>query len=124
MHEYIHADIFRKLNKLNATSGSLDFKKTYDLYGDQHGTMAQLYLNSMKEVLKGFHKNVLTDDYDKYTKYYGSEPSDAFYEALAWGGLRDNNVKAWVDLPAEKKTTIIDLAGRAILLSKTVPCPN
>ena len=78
----------------------------------------------MQEALKGFHKNVLTDDYNKYTNYYGEAPSDAFYEALAWGGLRDNDVKAWVDLPAEKKTAIAALANRAILLSKTVPCPN
>ncbi len=123
-HEYIHADIFRKLNTLYNTSGTTDFKKMYEVYENQHGTMAELYLNSMKEALKEFHKNVLTDDYNKYINYYGEAPNDAFYEALPWGGLRDNDVKAWVDLPAEKKIAIEALANRAILLSKTVPCLN
>lgn len=57
----------------------------------------------MKEALKGLCKNLLIDDYSKYTQYYGEEPSDAFYDALSWGGLRDANVKAWADLPTDKK---------------------
>ncbi|MEO8237433.1 MAG: hypothetical protein ABI576_04935 [Flavobacterium sp.] len=124
LHEYIHADIQRKLYTLTSTDEEKnDFKKLYDLYGNQHGTMAGLYLQSMKKALKEFHKNVLTDDYNKYTDYYGEAPSDAFYEALAWGGLKENDVKDWTDLPEDKKATIEKLANRAILLSKTVPCP-
>jgi hypothetical protein len=125
LHEYIHADIFRKLNTATGTNEErLDFKNTYEAYGNQHGTMAGLYLDSMKDALKGFHKNVLTDDYNKYTNYYGETPSDAFYEALAWGGLRDSDVKAWTDLSAGKKAAIEALANRVPLLSKIVPCPN
>ena len=125
LHEYIHADIFRKLNTTSTVVGdrAIDFKDTYDKYGNQHGAMAALYLNSMKEALKEFHKTALIDDYNKYTKYYDEVPSDDFYEALAWGGLRENNVKAWVDLPADKKTAIENLSNRATLLSKDVPCP-
>lgn len=126
LHEYIHADIYRKISTIenDKSQEGLDFKKTYEAYErDQHSTMATLYLNSMKEALKGFHKNVLTDDYNKYTNYFGEVPSDAFYEALAWGGLKDNDVKAWNDLPADKKAAIEKLANRASLLSKTVPCP-
>lgn len=122
LHEYIHADIFRKLNTKYDTSGGLDFKKTYDAYGSQHGTMAGLYLQSMKEALKEFHKNVLTDDYNKYTNYYGEAPSDDFYQALAWGGLKDSNVKAWTDLSATQQAAIQSLASRTNLLTKTVPC--
>jgi hypothetical protein len=122
MHEYIHADIFRKLNTTDNVSGALDFKNTYEKYGNAHGTMAELYLDSLKEALKTFHKNVLTNDYNNYINYYGEESADAFYEAMAWGGLRDNNVKAWVDLPPEKKTAIQALADREILLSKISPC--
>lgn len=70
------------------------FKTTYETCGNQHNTTALMYLNSMREALKEFHKNVFTDDYNKYINYYGEVPSDVFYEALAWGGLRDNNVKA------------------------------
>ncbi|WP_281322763.1 hypothetical protein [Flavobacterium aestivum] len=126
LHEYIHADIFRKLNTASTEIGnrSADFKETYAKYENQHGAMAVLYLSSMKEALKEFHKYVLTDDYNKYTAYFGEAPSDAFYEALAWGGLRDSDVKAWTDLSAEKKAEIEKLASRVPLLSKTVPCPN
>lgn len=124
LHEYIHADMYRKLYTKDVTNIEvLDFKKTYEAYGNQHGAIGALYIDSMKEALKAFHRNVLTDDYNKYTNYYGT-PTDAFYEALAWGGLRDSNVKAWTDLPAEKKATIEALANRVPLLSKTVPCPN
>ncbi|MDN3675052.1 hypothetical protein QWY99_18620 [Flavobacterium branchiarum] len=125
LHEYIHADIFRKLNTTTGTNQEkLDFKTTYEAYGNQHNTIASMYLNSMREALKEFHKNVLTDDYNKYINYYGEVPSDAFYEALAWGGLRDNNVKAWTDLSADKKAAIEKLASRVPLLSKLVPCPQ
>ncbi|KIA98941.1 hypothetical protein OA93_06880 [Flavobacterium sp. KMS] len=124
LHEYIHADIFRKLNTTTGTNQEkLDFKTTYEAYGNQHNTIASMYLNSMRDALKEFHKNVLTDDYNKYINYYGEVPSDAFYEALAWGGLRDNNVKAWTDLSADKKAAIEKLASRVPLLSKLVPCP-
>ncbi len=126
LHEYIHADIFRKLYTTSDEIGnkSTDFKKTYDQYENQHGAIAGLYLNSMKEALKEFHKSVLTDDYNKYINYFGEVPNDAFYEALAWGGLRDGDVKAWTDLPAEKKAEIEKLSSRIPLLSKAAPCSN
>jgi hypothetical protein len=125
LHEYIHADIFRKLGtNLGTDKESLDFKTTYEAYGNQHSTIAILYLNGMKEALKEFHKTVLTDDYNKYTQYYGEVPSDEFYEALAWGGLKDANVKAWTDLPATKKASIEALASRVPMLSKMTPCSN
>ncbi|MRX41744.1 hypothetical protein GJU43_20880 [Flavobacterium sp. LC2016-23] len=125
LHEYIHADIFRKLStKLGTDKERLDFKTTYEAYGEQHSTIAALYLNSMKEALKKFHQSVLTDDYNKYTQYYGEAPSDAFYEALAWGGLQDANVKAWTDLPEDKKAAIKALANRVPMLSKAAPCTN
>ena len=79
--------------------------------------------NRQKEILKEFHKTVLIEDYNKYTNHFGEVPSDAFYEAFAWGGLKENDIKAWNDLPADKKAAIEKLANKAILLSKTVPCP-
>ncbi len=126
LHEYVHADIFRKLNTASSLVGerAVDFKTTYDAYGNQHGVMASLYINSMKEALKEFHKTVLTNDYNGYVKYFEEEPSDAFYEAMAWNGLKENNVKAWVDLPADKKASIESLVKRGNLLTKTAPCPN
>jgi hypothetical protein len=123
LHEYIHADIWRKLSTTNNVAAA-DFKKLYDLYDSQHGAMAALYLNSMKEALKDFHKNALTEDYNKYVAFWGHEPTDAFYEAMAWGGLQENDVKDWVDLPAEKKKEIIALANKEnAYLTKNAPCP-
>lgn len=124
LHEYIHADIFRKLNTKYPISGELNFKKTYETYGSQHGTMGALYITSMRDALKSFHKNVLTNDYNGYINYYGETPSDAFYEALAWGGLRDSNVKAWEDLSTLMKTEIENLVKRNAVLTRTAPCPN
>ena len=125
LHEYIHADMYRKLYTTEVTNQEvLDFKKTYEAYGNQHGAMGALYINSMKDALKAFHKNVLTDDYNKYINFYGEAPSDTFYEAMAWGGLRDSDVKSWTDLSPEKKAAIETLASRVTGFSKTVPCPN
>ena len=71
------------------------------------------------KLYKAFHKNVLIDDYNKYTNYFDETPS-----AMAWSGLRDNNVKAWVGLPAEKKAAIEALANRVPKLSTIAPCPT
>jgi hypothetical protein len=123
LHEYIHADIIRKLYTANNIPGTLDFNLVYDKYGSQHGTMAALYLSSMKEALKEFNKTVLPNDYKNYTDYYGEEPSDAFYEALAWSGLKDNDVQAWTNLSPEQQRDINQLADRVTKMSKSVNCP-
>ncbi|MBU2062398.1 MAG: hypothetical protein KKH44_11185 [Bacteroidetes bacterium] len=47
-----------------------------------------------------------------------------FYEATAWNRLKENNVKAWVDFPADKKTSIESLVKRGNLLTKAAPCSN
>ncbi|WP_338838797.1 hypothetical protein [Flavobacterium ginsenosidimutans] len=124
LHEYIHADMYRKLNTTNSKDiDASDFKKVFETYENQHNAMAQVYLSSMKDALKAFHKTVLSTDYNNYVNYYGEVPSDAFYEALAWGGLKDSNVKAWADLTPDKKASINSLANRVPILGKTVPCP-
>ncbi|MDR7212745.1 uncharacterized protein YbaA (DUF1428 family) [Flavobacterium piscis] len=125
LHEYIHADLIRKEYTGSKVPGerAIDFKIAYNAYENQHGVMASLYITSMKEALKAFHKMVLTDDYNKYTNHFGEVPSDAFYEAMAWNGLKENDVKAWNDLTANQKATIEKLANRGNLLSKIVPCP-
>jgi len=53
--------------------------------------------------LMTFHKNVLKTDYKKFVKYNnGQEPTDLFYEALAWRGLKEHNVEAYKDLTPKK----------------------
>ncbi|PIV93096.1 MAG: hypothetical protein COZ17_05415 [Flavobacteriaceae bacterium CG_4_10_14_3_um_filter_33_47] len=113
LHEYIHADIYRKLlteeDKTNPEI--LNFQDTYNKYKEQfkdelattaHQTMGYLYVNSMRDALKAFHKNVLKSDYEKYTNYNGHEPTDLFYEALAWRGLKEHNVEAYKDIDLDK----------------------
>jgi hypothetical protein len=123
LHEYIHADITSKLNT-DPKDGESDFQKSYIKYGDQHEAMGSIYINSMRDALKAFHKEILTTDYKAYINYYDQTPSDSFYEALAWGGLKDNNIKTWKDLSSEKKAEIEYYAERAAKLSKISPCPE
>ncbi|WP_396602382.1 hypothetical protein [Algibacter sp. R77976] len=123
LHEYIHADIFRKLKTKYPTSDELDFRKSYEEYESQHGTMAAIYVASMREALKGFHKSILTDDFNKYTVYYEEEPSDDFYEALAWQGLSQYGLKAWTDLSDERRNKLTNLSLRVATLTNSI-CPN
>ncbi|MGV8813687.1 MAG: hypothetical protein ACOH2D_06210 [Gelidibacter sp.] len=124
LHEYIHADIYRKLNTKYSASGKLDFKKTYTAYEDQHEAIGALYVSSMRDALKHFHKNVLTEDYNKYISYYEEVPNDDFYEALAWRGLKEHNVKAWTDLSTERKEEINNLSLRVDFLTQAVNCSD
>lgn len=124
LHEYIHADIYGKLNTSNKNDiDSRDFKTIFEEYGkNQHNVMAKLYLDSMKEALKEFHKTALKRDYDRNVNHYGYALTDDFYEAMAWGGLQDEKVQAWEELSLEKKASIIALAGSSTILRKTPPC--
>ena len=128
LHEYIHADIFRKLSE----DTDADFISVYRNFQDkkfrataQHETMAKLYINSMRNALKDFHKNVLTKSYNELTEHFSAEPTDEFYEALSWIGLRDRGVKEYQDLTTEKKKSIDSELQKLGLLSKTNnPCNN
>jgi hypothetical protein len=124
LHEYIHADIFRKLNTTSTSSEAIDFKTTYEAYSSQHQAMGALYISSMRDALKNFHKNVLAEDYNNYTEFFGEEPSDDFYEALAWLGLKEHNIKAWTDLSIERQQEIEDLTVREGYLTRGVICPD
>lgn len=123
LHEYIHADIIRKLYSAKNIPATQDFNVTYEKFGSQHGTMSALYLSSMAKALKEFHKQLLPNDYTNYTNFYDEEPSDAFYEALAWSGLKENNVQAWKDLSPKQKEEINKLAERVTKMSKSASCP-
>ena len=132
LHEYIHADMFRKLNTSNdnPSSEDLDFLSTYEAYKNgtfedtpQHETMAELYIHYMRDALKDFHKNALKGDYN-YNTNYGVNPSpNTFYEALAWRGLKENNVQAYKDLSDAKKKEL-DKALNDYFHSITKNCPN
>ncbi|MFC4221730.1 hypothetical protein [Flagellimonas marina] len=125
IHEYIHADIFRKLNTKDPTNGELDFKNTFGKYETEkhHNAMAESYINTIKDALKGFHKNVLEGDYNYLTNNGANPLPDSFYEALAWQGLKQNNVKAYTDLSDARKAELTNSLN-AYYHSTTKNCPN
>ena len=43
---------------------------------------------------------------------------------MAWNRLKENDVKAWVDLPADRKASLESLVKRGNLLTKTATCSN
>ena len=125
LHEYIHADIRRKMKTISPSDSDKEFRDVFEQYGNEHHeVMGDLYVNSMRDAMKHFHKNVLTDDYNKYTTYYEEKPSDAFYEALAWRGLKEHDVKAWTDLSSTKKQELESLSLRVDVLTRAVTCPE
>ena len=125
IHEYIHADMFRKLYTKYPTNGDLDFKTTYEKYETekQHNAMAELYVTSMMNTLKDFHKNVLVGDYNYLTDSGANPLPNNFYEALAWQGLKIHNVKAYTDLSNSKKTNLTN-ALNTYYHSTTKNCPQ
>jgi len=64
----------------------------------------------------------LTENGNKYVAYE-EEPSDVFYEALAWRGLKEHSVKAWTDLSPERQEELYNLSLRVDILTKAVTCP-
>jgi hypothetical protein len=114
--------MYRKLNTSKEDVDASDFRQVFSKYEEnQHIAMANLYISFMKQALKDFHKNVLKEDYKKYTDNFVEEPNDEFYEAMCWSGLKD--VKAWAELPEEKKASINAIFNNKVRqLSKTVNC--
>ena len=117
LHEYIHADMYRKLNTEDQvqTNDFLNFKETYDSYKNgnfkadsQHETMADLYIDEMTKTLKNFHKYILVEDYNFLTNNGAIPIPDSFYEGLAWRGLTEEGevVDAYNQLSDEKKTEL------------------
>lgn len=104
LHEYIHADMFRKLNTKYSTNGDLDFIQTYNHFKNgnfkpspQHETMAKLYINKMRLALKNIHQKLIPNEVRYYKENYPTNTLDNIYEALAWQGLKNHKVQAWLD---------------------------
>ncbi len=112
LHEYIHADMYRKLNTEDQvqTNDFLNFKETYDSYKNgnfkadsQHETMADLYIDEMTKTLKNFHEYILVEDYNFLTNNGAIPIPDSFYEGLAWRGLKEQGVAAYDRLSFDEK---------------------
>ena len=130
LHEYIHADMYRKLHTKYPADEDLDFRTTYEAYEkdvfkgtSQHESMAALYIDEMTRALKNFHKNVLKGDYNYLTDNGTNPLPDSFYEALAWQGLAEDGVAAYAELSDEKKQELDDSIA-AYYHSTTKNCPK
>lgn len=128
LHEYIHAEMFRKINTSIALTAPMDinFLNTYNSYKNngfepkpQHETMAKLYVNSMAEGLQTLHKQKMKADFDAYTNYFGEEPSYDFYKALAWQSLKEVNTTAWNELSSADKNKYSNLMLRIGMLTNS-----
>ncbi|WGU68452.1 hypothetical protein QIU19_14930 [Capnocytophaga canimorsus] len=103
-HEYIHADIHRKIQTGDVSNPS-DFKSVYEKYKSereeqyQHEMMGKLYVETMRDALKKFHKEVMPREYAYFKESYFdvSVNEDVFYEVLAWQGLKEHNIDAYLE---------------------------
>ncbi|PJI83921.1 hypothetical protein [Capnocytophaga canimorsus] len=103
-HEYIHADIFRKVQTGDVSNPS-DFKSVYEKYKSereeqyQHEMMGKLYVETMRDALKKFHKEVMPREcaYFKESYFDVSVNEDVFYEVLAWQDLKEHNIDAYLE---------------------------
>lgn len=129
IHEYIHADIFRIVYNGSTLPEDMEFRNVYNSFEDSgfeptpgHETMALLYIDVLKNALADFHQNVLVGDYN-YLTNNGSIALDDFYEALAWQGLKNHDVQAYLDLSQSRKDEIQN-ALTQYYHSTTSFCPN
>lgn len=124
LHEYIHADMYRKLNTKDTTEEIKNFKETYEKYKKerQHNTMAELYVSSIAKALKELHKSILLREYN-YLSNNGAISLDNLYEALAWQGLENHGVQAYTDLPQTQKDKLNE-ALNIYFHSLTKNCPK
>ncbi|WP_440120734.1 hypothetical protein [Tenacibaculum sp. Ill] len=132
LHEYIHADMFRKLYTKEGISNSdiKDFKETYNKFKSenfkpnnlQHESMAKLYVNSMATALKEIHQAILLREYN-YLSQDGAKSLDNLYEALAWQGLKGHDVQAYTELSDTKKKALKE-ALDIYFYSLTKNCPQ
>lgn len=130
IHEYIHADIYRKVHEDSDLHKDPVFKETYNKYKDamfepsqHHSTMADLYINQMRDALKNYHKNVLTASYNYITSNGTNTLPDIFYEGLAWRGLKEQNVQAWKD-KGNDTIAIKNAVNTHYSKLSTTYCPN
>lgn len=116
VHEMIHAEMFRALNTQGLADSDLSFKETFEEYtrqffGDEdihHSYMADYWVDKMADMLELIHPQLGylgLNDFLSPWAYPTGIPKD-FYKALAWEGLKDEDVRAWNTKTAEQKDQI------------------
>lgn len=92
-------------------------------YFDTLNTVANTLNTSPLDIARTFrHEMINAEMYRKLLLLSAKKEIPLSFEFIE--SIRNNDVKAWVDLPAEKKTEIEALANRVDRFSRTVPCPN
>ncbi|GIZ15957.1 hypothetical protein [Capnocytophaga catalasegens] len=129
-HEYIHADIFRKLKNPKKVIRD-DFESVLSQYAlergsDQHDIMANLYIPLLQNAMRQFHQQQMPREY-KYIKdkfFNNRLTEDLFYEALAWRGISMYGMTAYTNMPQDKREIIEKDATQVIVydLTKNAPC--
>jgi len=84
--------------------------------------MAQLYIEVIANALSDYHRNVLVGDYN-YLSDNGAVSLKQFYTALAWQGLKNNNVQAYTDLSTQEKQILEDTFNQ-YYPATTSNCPD
>jgi hypothetical protein len=116
VHEMIHAEMYRALNTQGLEDSDLSFKETFEEYtrqffGDEdihHSYMADYWVDKMANMLELIHPQLGylgLNDFLSPWAYPTGIPKD-FYKALAWEGLKDEDVRAWNNKTAEQKDQI------------------
>ncbi|AEK23916.1 hypothetical protein ACIRNY_05030 [Capnocytophaga canimorsus] len=128
-HEYIHADIFRKLENPNKVIRD-DFASVLSQYAlerqsNQHDIMANLYIPTLQKGIQRFHKEQMPKEYEYVKNLFNDRlTEELFYEALAWQGIKHHGMEAYTKIPDDKKQIMENDAAQIIKydLTKTAPC--
>ncbi|UJP66443.1 hypothetical protein [Mongoliitalea daihaiensis] len=116
IHEMIHAELYRALNTQNPTNSDLSFKETFEDYtrqfiGDNdshHNYMADYWVDKMADILERIHPQLGYSELNNFLSswaYPSGIPKD-FYKALAWDGLKYENVRGWKNKTTDEKDEI------------------
>ena len=116
VHEMVHAEMFRALNTQGLADSDLSFKETFEEYtrqyfGDNdihHNYMADYWVDKMADMLELIHPQLGylgLNDFLSPWAYPQGIPKE-FYKALAWEGLKDEDVRAWNTKSVEQKDQI------------------
>jgi hypothetical protein len=116
VHEMIHAEMFRALNTQGLADSDLSFKETFEEYtrqffGDEdihHSYMADYWVDKVADMLELIHPQLGylgLNDFLSPWAYPQGIPKE-LYKALAWEGLKDEDVRAWNTKSVEQKDQI------------------
>ncbi|MCH7415905.1 hypothetical protein MM213_20560 [Belliella sp. R4-6] len=116
VHEMVHAELYRAINTTNPTEKELDFRETFEEYtrqyiGDNdvhHNYMADYWVDKMADMLELIHPQLGYSGLNEFLSSwaYPSGIPKEFYKALAWDGLKYEEVRGWKNKTTQQKDEI------------------